>query len=397
MTRRKGAETVVPKRLVAALTALLLSALLPVAAYAAAGDLCICLRGESDAPIPDIRVEVLQVAVGQGDSAAVTADFSAVCPNAEALTGTDSVLWAQTLYQYALERGLSGQIAVSDARGEAAFSGLADGVYLVLERGGQRITFLPYLVSVTDAGLTSAPKLEESGSKCLTVSKVWDDGNDVDGLRPAMVTVTLYRDGGALRKATLSTANGWRHTFSTLPDTGAYTVTEAAVDGYTADYAWTEDGVQITNRHRNSAPDAVSVEVRKLWEDADDAAGARPARITVQLVKDGVAVKTAVLSESNDWTVSFAGLRADCAYSVWELPVENYTAAYDGSVEEGFLITNRYTGDADVPPPSDQPQTPQPTIPQTGARMDVICALFALGISLTLLGVAVLRRGRGKT
>ena len=41
----------------------------------------------------------------------------------------------------------------------------------------------------------------------LTVSKVWDDNNDQDGIRPAKLLVTL--SGG--RSVTLNAGNGWLH------------------------------------------------------------------------------------------------------------------------------------------------------------------------------------------
>lgn len=374
------------KRLAAALAALLLSFSLSAAALAMGGVLRVHLK-YADGPVSGIQVEAIQVATGDRSSAAVTEAFSAVCPSAARLTADATA--AQTLYRHVLEQDLSGETALSDAAGDAVFPALEAGLYLVLERDGQALTFRPYLVWLTAAGAVSTPKTEESGNGTLTVSKRWEDGNDADGLRPASVTVTLLRNGDALRRGVLSAENGWTHTFSGLPDTGIYTIEEDAVEGYTASCVRTETGFQLTNHHQNTAPDAVSVTVRKLWEDDADAAGARPDRVTVQLIRNGEAAETAVLSEANSWTASFAGLPVDGTYSVWEHPVPGYAAAYSGNADVGFTVTNRYTGKT-------EPQPNAPTIPQTGPRLYAVYLLLAAGVSLTLLGLVILRRERGK-
>ena len=50
----------------------------------------------------------------------------------------------------------------------------------------------------------------------VTVVKVWNDGNNASGKRPANITVVLLADGKIIRNATLSNSNGWTFTFEGL-------------------------------------------------------------------------------------------------------------------------------------------------------------------------------------
>ena len=76
----------------------------------------------------------------------------------------------------------------------------------------------------------------------IIVEKIWDDGNNVDGIRPESVQIQLYADGTASGSPiTLNKDNNWKYTFSGLPrlnDNGSeikYTIVELNVPGnYTA-------------------------------------------------------------------------------------------------------------------------------------------------------------------
>ena len=57
----------------------------------------------------------------------------------------------------------------------------------------------------------------------ITVTKTWQDGNDVDEARPSAIGIELYKsvNGGTAEKvgdtATLNEANEWSYTFTKLP------------------------------------------------------------------------------------------------------------------------------------------------------------------------------------
>ena len=93
----------------------------------------------------------------------------------------------------------------------------------------------------------------------VTVSKIWDDDNDADGIRPETVRLTLLADGTPVadKEVTLPGQDGsWSHTFTGLPKYKSgevakeikYTVQEPSVPaGYAESYS--EDGLTVTNTH----------------------------------------------------------------------------------------------------------------------------------------------------
>ena len=186
----------------------------------------------------------------------------------------------------------------------------------------------------------------------LSVKKVWDDANDQDGMRPDAVTVRLLADGESTDRAlTLNAANDWAGSFSDLAvyNAGqpiAYTVEEVSVTGYqssiTGDAA---DGFTITNTH---TPETTAVSVEKVWNDANDQDGMRPAEITVRLLADGQDTgKTLTLNAANDWAGSFSGLDVysegvAIVYTVEEDAVAGYQPAITGNATAGFTITNTH-------------------------------------------------------
>ena len=199
----------------------------------------------------------------------------------------------------------------------------------------------------------------------ITVNKVWDDGNDQDGLRSEKITVSLLENAQATgQRVTLSESNGWENSFTIpVPDeTAEYSVEEENVPtGYTSTVAGdAKNGFIITNSH---TPDPV-ISVEKVWDDAHDSDGLRPESVTVALVKDGVATgETVTLDKSTDWKGSFTVTEQDIdSYTVEEINVpRGYSCTITGDAEKGFSITNKHTpyrpswpSDSDP----DEPNTP---------------------------------------
>ena len=208
-----------------------------------------------------------------------------------------------------------------------------------------------YAVAITGSAadgftVTNTHEVEKTS---ITVSKVWNDADDQDGVRPAAITVHLYANGARIATKTLDASTNWSYTWTGLDKNAdgqpiVYTVDEVAVEGYVT----TVKGLVITNTHE---VEKTSMSVSKVWNDADNQDGKRPASITVHLLADGVHTGlTKVLNAANDWSATWTDLDkySDGAlinYTVYEAPVDGYYTTYarDSADENHVIITNHYS------------------------------------------------------
>ncbi|MBE6973421.1 MAG: Cna B-type domain-containing protein [Ruminococcaceae bacterium] len=371
------------RRKLNSLLALALSVFLIGTTTAFAAESCslqIIMKDSAEEPVPYINVELLQVARGEGDACALTSAFADLEIGVQELLSSPSAEYADRVFQYAYVNEIDGQVKHTSVHGTVDFQALEKGIYLVFERGGQMVAFQPYLVILPseingqlETEVFSIPKTSESDVGTLLVEKLWEDNMDSAGARPSYVDVTVLRDGIPIRSTTLSEANDWLHVFTMLPISGTYTVEEEAVTGYQAEYISVPEGYLILNRYTGTSgggggggitpepplPEKAHVVVRKVWDDENDAAGKRPASITVQLIEGSTVIKTASLSEANHWEYTFTALDPAKSYTVQEIAVADYTAVYAGDAAVGITITNTYSGKTDpgIPP---SPIIPEP-------------------------------------
>ena len=185
----------------------------------------------------------------------------------------------------------------------------------------------------------------------FTVVKVWDDGNNVDGIRPDSVTIHMNGSDGSSTEATLSNTKDWKYTFKHIPLFDAngneitYTITEDAVAGYT--YTVTNEGrsFTITNSH---VQETLSIPVTKTWEDNGNQDGVRPSAIHVILMGSDGNVYEANLTAAGKWKYEFKdlprywmeGVAID--YTLSEETVDNYTYKIEGDADTGFTVTNEH-------------------------------------------------------
>lgn len=262
---------------------------------------------------------------------------------------------------------------VSDKDGNVAFTTLTEGTYTLKETKAPtnyKLDETEHAVVVTyDAdqqiyhvtidgeaiGSKASPKLitNENDIKYLNLeaTKVWDDQDNVEGLRPESIEFQLYKNGTAEgNPVALSAGSDWKVTFSNLPDKDSngnlisYTVKEVKVPTYyTVDKEEAQfvDGkATITNKR---TPETTEVTVKKVWDDAKNQDGLRPASITVHLLANGEKVQTATVSgEGETWSHTFTDLPVykngqKLVYTVTEDTVANYSTAIDGTT-----ITNTY-------------------------------------------------------
>lgn len=180
-----------------------------------------------------------------------------------------------------------------------------------------------------------------------TVTKVWDDDNNRDGLRPETVVVNLLANGEVVNEAELSSANQWTYTWKDLyvNDGGepiTYTVEEVDVAG---GYDAKAEGMAVGNIHK---PATIRKTVTKIWNDDENHDGLRPETVTINLLANGKVLNKVELSSANQWTYTWEGLYVNdggkpIVYTVEEVNVdENYTVSYDVDANGGLIVTNTH-------------------------------------------------------
>lgn len=184
----------------------------------------------------------------------------------------------------------------------------------------------------------------------IPVTKVWNDDEDRDGLRPNSIHVTLTGSDGSTYKKDLEKDSGYSTIFTSLPkyhngELISYSLAETPVEGYETDIQAAESGYgfTITNTHEVSKK---TIKVSKVWDDAENQDGIRPDSVTVTLTGSNNSKYTAKLNKENNWTYTFEGLfcKADGAtikYEVSEKDVAGYTPSIK-ETEGGFIITNAH-------------------------------------------------------
>ena len=162
--------------------------------------------------------------------------------------------------------------------------------------------------TVTDelGDLTILPVLD------ITVTKVWDDSDNQDGIRPQNVMIHLLADGEVIQSQRVTgTGSSWSYIFERLPELKdgvpvVYTVTEDAVTGYTAAITGTAAaGFTVTNTH---TPDTTEVTVTKVWNDNSNQDGVRPENVTIRLLANGTEVRNAEITGTGKrWSLYLYG------------------------------------------------------------------------------------------
>ena len=220
-------------------------------------------------------------------------------------------------------------------------------------------------------------KYEETS---VVVTKVWDDGNNQDKIRPTDLPLTLngLPNGTEVPNPTISKdGNNWTYTWSPLPKyvNGKevnYTVSEDTVpDGYEVSGSPSNPNGEITNSH---TPETMEVTVTKVWSDNNNQDGIRPTSVEVVLTGsdgktykatlDGTAAEevptgtAAVGYESDAWEATFVNLPKNASgteiiYTASETETNvitkdtdgpgKYKYAVTGNAADGFKVTNTHT------------------------------------------------------
>ena len=181
----------------------------------------------------------------------------------------------------------------------------------------------------------------------ITITKVWDDEDNHDGVRPNSLDVTLLADGENDEDVTLTAqnaiendANTWTYVFEHKPTTTVsgnaitYTVKEdeTAIGDYKASYD--QDNLTITNSY---TPATTDVKVSKKWEYNGASSELYPTSIKVGLYDERdnrLDEKTVTPNDDGEWTCEFNdlpvyrnedGVASKITYSVKEIEVDGTT------------------------------------------------------------------------
>ena len=218
-------------------------------------------------------------------------------------------------------------------------------------------------------------------------TKVWDDDDDRDGIRPEHVTVALLADGAELLSKEVGADDDWSFAFDALPKYDpidghevSYAVQEKPVDGYASVTSGDATlGFTVTNVHE---PETIDVPVIKKW------VGTAAETVTIWLYADGERVgEPLVLDADNGWAGAFEGLPKyrdhgiEIAYSISEDELAGYDSEVSGNAGDGFTVTNteqKTPPEKQTPPerpapptPPAPPKRPTPKWPQTARDLRV--------------------------
>ena len=142
------------------------------------------------------------------------------------------------------------------------------------------------------------------------------------------------------------------------------------VPGITADgYAY-----EINASPKTEVARLTSLTIKKVWNT--DASTEAADRVTVQLLRNGNVVETAILNAQNNWQVTYADMPESDAYSIKEVDVpKGFTATYQ---QKGYVFTVTNTS----------------TLIQTGQLMWPIPVLSICGMLLITVGITLLQKKR---
>lgn len=114
------------------------------------------------------------------------------------------------------------------------------------------------------------------------------------------------------------------------------------------------------------------ITIKKVWNT--NASTKAADSVTVQLLRNGEVVETAILSDENNWQVTYSDLPESDAYSIVEVNVpKGFTATYQ---QKGYVFTVTNTS----------------TLAQTGQLTWPIPILAMTGLFMIAVGVIILRK-----
>ena len=214
---------------------------------------------------------------------------------------------------------------------------------------------------VTEGEITTLTNIYAPGKVSASVKKVWNDGENQDGIRPETLRVNLLKNDQATDQfVILSEENRWSATLDNLDEytDGAlneYTWSEELPNGYTVTVS-DPDEMGITTLANTHTPATIEASVKKTWDDKDNQDGKRPEKLLVTLMRrireqavpislddadtnPAEEVKTVELTAANDWKASEPNLPK---YKDGQM-YEYFWTEKEGNIPDGYKLTNEVT------------------------------------------------------
>lgn len=193
------------------------------------------------------------------------------------------------------------------------------------------------------------------------------------------------------------TENQWSYQWTKLDKDYSWTAVELDVpDEYQVSYSSSGKTITITNTYIPVLPDnPENLTVKKEWSTAGRA---HPESVKVELWDGTNLYATAVLSEGNNWCVTWAQLPQSDEWVIYEVDVpQQYEVSFS---VDGTTITILNTDTTTSDGPTTTPTTPSPSNPggstliQTGQLNWPVPVLAVAGVVLFLTGWVIYYRSR---
>lgn len=167
----------------------------------------------------------------------------------------------------------------------------------------------------------------------------WDDDNDRDGIRPDSVTLDLLDENGEIAATVTAYAkDGWEYTVQVAK------YGDASLHTYRTALSTPLPGYTDANGVLTHKSETVSISVKLVWDDGDNADRLRPDTVNIDLKADGVRQTALAANAANQWTAAVEVPRyrdggQTVAYTLDTVSVKDYTATVTGDAGTGFTVT----------------------------------------------------------
>ena len=213
----------------------------------------------------------------------------------------------------------------------------------------------------------------------FSISKIWNDNNNNDGVRPDSITVRLFANDVEVASRVATAENDWTCEFVNFPKYNQgeliiYKIVEDEVKAYSSEVKTVstignDSTYEIINTHED---ETVEITIDKTWDDYDNISNIRPTEILVDILQDGNFLKTVSISLDDNWGKVFNLPKWHNGilyrYDIVEHKIAEYDAKY---VKDGYkfnIINHHELGIGSGPQDEEEGPLVEENPPQTGVE-----------------------------